>query len=143
MKLIMAATDGSRGSDRAIDTAAVLAKATGAKLLVITVGDQLEDKADLAKLARAEGGTGEALDFVCATVLQCAKQRARQHGAPSVEIQQCGGNPAECIIETARRLNADAIIVGRRGRGRIASLLLGSVSQKLVSMAPCAVMVVP
>jgi len=33
--------------------------------------------------------------------------------------------------------------VGRRGQGRLAGLLLGSVSQKLVSLAPCIVVVVP
>ncbi|MHB1205151.1 MAG: universal stress protein [Rhodospirillaceae bacterium] len=143
MQLIMAATDGSEAADRAIDMAATLAKASAARLVVIAVGDQAEDKADIARLARAEGGIGEALDLVTNTILQQAKQRASRHGVPSVDDQQCGGDPAETIIETARRLRVDVIVVGRRGRGRIAGLLLGSVSQKLVSLAPCAVMVVP
>ena len=61
--------------------------------------------------------------------------------------ERLGGalDPAEAIIEAARREHADAIIVGRRGRGRgqLAGLLLGSVSQKVVSLAPCTVIVVP
>lgn len=47
------------------------------------------------------------------------------------------------IIEAAERGNADAIVIGRRGRGRLAGLLLGSVSQKVVTLAPCPVVVVP
>ena len=35
------------------------------------------------------------------------------------------------------------LVVGRRGRGRLSGLLLGSVSQKVASLAPCIVIVVP
>ncbi len=38
---------------------------------------------------------------------------------------------------------ADAVFMGRRGRGRLQGLLLGSVSQKLASLAPCMVVIVP
>jgi nucleotide-binding universal stress UspA family protein len=142
MKLIMAATDGSTCADRAIDMASTLAKVSGAGLLVMTVGDSLAGT-ELNELARAEGGMGEALELITSQVLQRARERARQQGVTSIEVQSGWGDPAEIIIEVARSRKADAIVVGRRGRGRLTGLLLGSVSQKLVSLAPCPVIVVP
>jgi nucleotide-binding universal stress UspA family protein len=42
------------------------------------------------------------------------------------------GRPASVLADVAERDNADLIIVGRRGRGGIAELVLGSVSHELV-----------
>jgi nucleotide-binding universal stress UspA family protein len=41
------------------------------------------------------------------------------------------GRPAQVISDAADNLNADLIVVGRRGRGEVAELLLGSVSHEL------------
>lgn len=70
--------------------------------------------------------------------------RSRQKAdVTTVEVRTGWGDPAEVIIEMVRREKVDTIVVGRRGHGRLAGLLLGSVSQKLVSLAPCTVVVVP
>jgi nucleotide-binding universal stress UspA family protein len=50
---------------------------------------------------------------------------------------------AQTIIEIAQENNVDIIVIGKRGVGRIAGLLLGSVSQKIVSLAPWLVTVFP
>lgn len=142
MNQLLVAVDGSENANRAIDAAATLAKVTNAKLLVMTVGHELATK-DISLLAHAEGGVGEAYECVHNQILHRAKTRAIAKGAPYVEVQLGWGDPAETIIETARRTKADLLVVGRRGRGKLASLLLGSVSHKLVSLAPCIVAVVP
>jgi nucleotide-binding universal stress UspA family protein len=52
------------------------------------------------------------------------------------------GSAAESIIEVARTRKNDVIVMGARGLGRIAAAVLGSTSQKVVSHAPCPVLIV-
>ncbi|MHB8777465.1 MAG: universal stress protein [Anaerolineales bacterium] len=52
------------------------------------------------------------------------------------------GDPATSIIEVAATRKSDLIVIGSRGLGRLAGLLLGSTSQKVVSHAPCPVLIV-
>jgi nucleotide-binding universal stress UspA family protein len=52
------------------------------------------------------------------------------------------GDAAEAIIDVAVTRGSDIIVMGSRGLGRMAGLLLGSTSQKVVAHAPCPVLIV-
>lgn len=143
MRQIMVATDGSGGADRAVDFAVELAKATRCGLSIVTIGGNLSG-VELRQLAHAEGSSiGDVLDSLSSRILADAQERARHLGVSEVHVETGWGDAATAIMETAQREHADVLVIGRRGRGRLAGLLLGSVSQKLVSLATCPVIVVP
>ena len=51
------------------------------------------------------------------------------------------GHPADALVEYAREVDAGLLVVGSRGRGEIASLVLGSTSHRVVNQAACDVLV--
>lgn len=142
MQRIMVATDGSAGADRAVDFAAELARGLGAELLILTVAGELAAE-EMRRLAHAEQDIGSALDSAAEQIVVAAEARATNIGHSHMRRSLVWGNPAEAIIAEADREHADLIVVGRRGRGQLTGLLLGSVSQKLTSLANCPVLVVP
>jgi nucleotide-binding universal stress UspA family protein len=59
-----------------------------------------------------------------------------------VHTELIEGDAAESIIEVANTRNSSVIVMGSRGLGRLAGLVLGSTSQKVVGHAPCPVLIV-
>ncbi|MGA9084441.1 MAG: universal stress protein [Pseudolabrys sp.] len=142
MQRIIVATDGSSGANRAVDAAATLAKTSSADLVILTIGGNITG-AELRELAGVSGDLSKTMEAAANNVLGQARKRALRIGARNVKLQTGWGDPAETIIDTVRRGKADMLVVGRRGRGRLSGLLLGSVSQKLATLAPCVVVIVP
>ncbi len=145
MNRILVATDGSEGADRAVDYAARQAKADGAELLIVNVmgGYGLPDKVFLAFTNDQNVLLKELLASQSAATLTTARDRAREAGVSTIVLESRTGEVAQTIIDIAHEKKADAIVVGKRGAGRVAGVLLGSVSQKLVSLSPLPLTVVP
>jgi nucleotide-binding universal stress UspA family protein len=85
----------------------------------------------------------ELLASQSAATLTTARDRAREAGVSTIVLESRTGEVAQTIIDIAHEKKADAIVVGKRGAGRVAGVLLGSVSQKLVSLSPLPLTVVP
>jgi nucleotide-binding universal stress UspA family protein len=143
MKLIISASDGSAGAERAVEAAADLAKSLNAKLLIVHVSEDVFSNKELMLLDQLRVAEGDALEELSRRILSRAKAVAKDRGAQQIETMTGGGDPAKVLIDIIKREHADMIVVGRRGRGQLQGLLLGSVSQKLASLAPCIVVIVP
>ncbi len=145
MNRILVATDGSGDADRAIDYAAHRAKDAGAELLIVNVvgGYGLPEKVLIAFTNDQSVLLKELLESQSAQTLTAARDRARKAGAGTILLESRRGEVAQTIIEIAQEKKADAIVVGKRGAGRVEGALLGSVSQKLVVLSPLPLTVIP
>lgn len=145
MQRILVATDGSDIAGRAVAFAARLAAHEQCPLTIVSVVDYFNaSQPHVSEYAHQEHDTGEGVLNVWAEqIVAHATRQALGLGAPRVEAEIHTGEAAMSIVEAAQKSKADVIVMGKRGRGRIAGALLGSVSRKVTATAPCAVIVVP
>jgi nucleotide-binding universal stress UspA family protein len=74
--------------------------------------------------------------------IEAAARRARENSVRRVRTLLKDGDPAAAILRAADDEAADLIVLGRRGLGDLAGLLLGSVSHKVAHLASCACLTV-
>ena len=135
---IVVGIDGSESSQRALEWAAAEARLRGAPLRV--VHSWLEVFVDgyfpapaIYEREAIEQAAQELLDKSVASI---------PSGSPELSVQGVlvHGQPEVVLLDQAD--DADLVVVGSRGRGGFAGLLMGSVSQRVVHHAPCPVVVV-
>ena len=134
---IVIALDGSDASERALPLLRQLGAPEGVRLEIVHVREVLVGRAGGLPLHANED---ELIQRVKARAAELAKAGYDTH----VHIETTvGGGPAHVIAEIAERSAADLILVGTRGHGPVAGLLLGSVTTRLLHVAPCPVLVIP
>ncbi|HKL56627.1 MAG TPA: universal stress protein [Roseovarius sp.] len=72
-------------------------------------------------------------------ILHRAAERAKELGAKTVKTASSQGDTADAILDMAQEAGADMIVIGHRGLGRLKRAVLGSVAQKVLNNAECAV----
>jgi nucleotide-binding universal stress UspA family protein len=138
MKTILAATDGSEYSEKALYEAINLAKSCGSKLYVMSVVEVNPEYEALAPLIV------EKADEETRVFLDAAQKCAEREKVSCNTIVHRGEDPAHFIVEEAQRLKADMIVMGKHGKTKaLRKLFVGSVTAKVISHAHCKVMVVP
>jgi len=139
-KSILVAVDGSPSAQRAVEIATDLAAKYDASIDFVHVGvvhKIPEEIAQLGKIEHIGAAPRDILLFLWGRIVEDAQTHAREHGLKKVSGAVLEGDPASNIVDYAAKKRVDAIVMGCRGLGDVKGLLLGSVSHKVTSLAPC------
>ena len=134
---ILLAFDGSPHAIRAAQMAAEIARNHPGTLWVVVAYERIP-----IFLGESE------LEMVISAQIEEADEQMRKAleiiGDVPSEIKKeiLEGSAAEAVLKVAKNRNCDLIVMGSRGLGRLAGLLLGSQSQKVISHATCPVLIV-
>jgi nucleotide-binding universal stress UspA family protein len=137
---LLVAIDHSEVTDRVLDAARDLALLSGGEVTVL----HLREREVMGKAPGAPGLAGletseESKADIDAAVAKLTAAGVRARGEVRATIF---GYAAREILDEARKLDAGAIIMGSRGRGDLAGLLLGSTAHKVIHLADRPVLVI-
>jgi nucleotide-binding universal stress UspA family protein len=133
---ILVPVDGSAYSLKAVETACDLAKAKAPASVVLTaVGIEIPELEEGVYIA-------EKMKVQAEAALAKAKAAAQALGVDAGVVLATGASPAEEIVKVAKDQKADLIVIGSRGLAGKTSSFVGSTASKVVTYAPCSVLVV-
>jgi nucleotide-binding universal stress UspA family protein len=138
---ILVPVDFSVYSAEATRVGAELAKRFDASLTLVYVYDQLAYALPdgFAMMPRSE--IDRLLDAFRAQ-LAVSQRQALDAGAPRVETKLLQGFVAGQIVEFASRGEFDLVVMGTHGRTGMQHLVMGSIAERVVRLAPCPVLTV-
>ncbi len=141
VKCVLVATDFSPGAESALRWASGLSTAFGAKLEIVHVLDlSLTGVAGLPSELPAVSAMGQLLDQLREeTKAEMAKVAAHY---PQAKTRIREGSPRTGVLDAARDVGADLIVVGTHGRSGLAHIFFGSVAEYVVRQSQIPVLTV-
>ena len=134
---ILVANDGSPGGQKALSGAIELAQKLSAELHMVTVEELPRFPASIDEIAEEKDEANRRF----APVIDAAKAEAKGAGAV-IETHLVPGHVAEGVIGLIKQLRADLLVVGFMGHSQLYERIIGGTTDRLVRLAPCAVLVV-
>ena len=136
MKTIVVGYDETEPAERALDRAAELAEAFGAKLIVTSVAPVMVSSARSAGALDPTDTPEEHREELSHARAHLAERKIETEFQPAI------GDPADTIVMLAEERNADLIVVGTREPSMLERLLGQSVSRSVSRQAHCDVLIV-
>ena len=144
---ILIPTDGSELAEHGVRHGLALAKSLGAKVSVIMVQEPFdwlsvpETRASQRQAFENLARHNEQVEKHAASVLGRAADAAKQAGVPCDTVQVANAPPYQAIIATASDRGCDLIVMSSHGRGGLSAVVLGSVTNKVLTHTKIPVLV--
>ena len=138
---ILIPTDGSKLAERGVAHGLALAKSLGATVSFIFVVEAFSEVS--GRFLEAVATYAELRKEQAAGVLEGAANAARTAGVSCETIQAESGQPHQAIIAAAKDNGCDLIVMSSHGRSGLSMLLIGSVTNKVLTEAKTPVLVCP
>jgi nucleotide-binding universal stress UspA family protein len=138
---ILIPTDGSELAERGVAQGLALAKSLGATVSVVFVVEPFSEVS--GRFLEAVATYVEFRKEQARNVLDRAAEAAKAAGVPCETIQAESGQPHQAIIAAAGDKGCDLIVMSSHGRSGLSALLIGSVTNKVLTHAKTPVLVCP
>jgi nucleotide-binding universal stress UspA family protein len=140
---ILIPTDGSEPAEHGVAHGLALAKSLGAKVSLIFVVEPLSEMRRGPPFLEALTQYALLREEQATSVLDRAANAAKEAGVSCKTIQVESGHPYQAIIAAAEDRGCDLIVMSSHGRSGLAMLLIGSVTNKVLTHAKTPVLVCP
>ena len=141
-KRILVPTDGSDITAKAIDTSIALAKSVGAKLYTISVKEPFPYSAISEMQPTPPQEFFDAQERIATKRVQAVSELCAAADVPCQAHTVEALHPWEAIIDHAKRMECDLLVMASHGRRGVSALLLGSETQKVLTHSKVPVLVV-
>jgi nucleotide-binding universal stress UspA family protein len=139
---ILVPTDGSETSLRAVQTAASLARLTGARLEVLSVKEPFPYSAISEMQPVPPQEFFDAQERTAQARVSAALEVARAQGVKAEGASVEALHPWEAILDQAKAKGCDLVVMASHGRRGLGALLLGSETQKVLTHSTLPVLVI-
>ena len=141
-KRILVPTDGSDITSKAIETSIALAQSVGAQLYTISVKEPFPYSAISEMQPTPPQEFFDAQERIAAKRVQAVVELSNAANVPCHAHTMEALHPWEAIIDHAKRMDCDLLVMASHGRRGVSALLLGSETQKVLTHSKVPVLVV-
>ena len=141
---ILCPTDLKERSDVAVNKAVQIAHQFGSKITLLNIHEDFMDKEEREMLRVSVDKMKEKYKRIAIDSKAEMKAAIHKLHADDIEIDYLlhSGKPEKVIVEVAKQLGADLIVIGTDGRDNVMDFIVGTTTEHVINAAPCPVLVI-